>query len=90
MNHQIRKDRGGPLANHHRPSPSHALSEAERQELLRVANEPRFARHIQHSRSGTVFVIWVEMAIAIPDREISLAHSMVLDDNLPNGKLIKP
>ena len=27
----------------HRPSPSHALSEAERAELLHVANEPRFA-----------------------------------------------
>ena len=26
-----------------RPTPSHALSEAERAEVLRVANEPRFA-----------------------------------------------
>ena len=32
---------GRPLAV--RPLPSHALSEAERAELLRVANEPRFA-----------------------------------------------
>jgi putative transposase len=26
-----------------RPTPSHALTEAERAEVLRVANEPRFA-----------------------------------------------
>jgi len=35
---------GGDQRPHaHRPSPSHALSEAERAELLHVANEPRFA-----------------------------------------------
>lgn len=26
-----------------RPTPAHALSEAEREEILRIANEPRFA-----------------------------------------------
>jgi hypothetical protein len=48
------------------------------------------ARQFQNSRSGKFCGIMVWMTVSIPDREISLVYSLVLTNNFPNGKFIKP
>jgi len=53
------------------------LSEADRQELLRVANEPRLSRYIQHSRSGKIIRTQHGTGRLFTEREIDQAMTFI-------------